>query len=131
MSDTTTTTDKPKITITLSDRPPVRVVKSEWPIIARADWYSGQHECQANEIAWIRVRQSRDSGRVIVYGMRERGPGGMAIGYRETAAGYLLTLADDRSNDAIVRAIRRVAGAIDMPMLGDECIGDLPAEDLE
>lgn len=129
---TTTTTEK-KLTITMSDRPPVTIVKDDWPRIASADWFSGTHEVQANELAFIRVRQHAD-GRVLVYGERERGPGGMPLKYRGTYAGYLLepmNVGDKRLDmEEIIRHIRRVAGAINLRHLADECIASLPAEEI-
>ena len=122
MSDTTTT-----LTITLSDRRPVEIVRDDWPVVAKSDWFSGQHRSQANEVAWIKVRCHVD-GRIIVYGVRESGNGGMPFGYRDTAAGYLV---DPDDENGLIRSIRRVAGAIGMQGLGDEAIGDLPAESLK
>jgi len=123
MTMTTTKT----ITITMSDRAPIKVVAADWPVIARADWHSGEHACQANEEAWLKVREHAD-GRRIVYADRDSGPGGMALGYRGTAAGYLIGAPNAEAET--VRAIRRAAGVIDKSELGDECIADLPAEEL-
>lgn len=136
---TTTTTEPKKRKILMSERPPVRIDVASWPLIAQAGWHSGEHACQANEEALIRVRRREpspdgpvESHDVLVYGVRESGPGGMPIGYRGRHAGYLLETQVGRAvpTDEIVRAIRRVAGVLDMPELADECIADLPAEDL-
>ncbi len=116
------TTTKKTIIITMSDRAPLKIVADDWPAVARATWCSAEHECQANEEACVVVRAHTD-GRRIVYSVRDRGPCGMPIGYRGTAGGYLLGAGADT-----VRAIRRAAGVIGMPELGDECIADLPAE---
>ncbi len=134
----TTTTNK-TITITMSDRAPIKIVAADWPVIARADWFSGQLECQANEEATVSVREHAD-GRRLIYSGRGRGPGGMALSYRGKASGYLIGapsaadctngVARERHATETVRAIRRAAGVIDMPELGDECIADLPAEEL-
>lgn len=136
-----TTTTETTRQVTLSDRRPVRIVKADWEPIARANWFSGQHESQANETAYIRVRQHAD-GRTLVYCERGRGPGGVHAGYRGKAGGFLLepsyVLGDGpdagkrrpTDSDEIIRAIRRCAGIIDLPELGDECIADLPAEEL-
>ena len=129
MTTTTTTTTK-KITVALSDAPPVRVSAEDWPVIASADWFSGAIECQANEVARIKVRQHED-GRTLVYGVRNSGPGGQYAGYRGAHAGYLLGRTGEATDeDEIVRHIRRVAGAIDRDDLADECIADLPARDI-
>lgn len=133
-----TTTTKTHITITMSDRAPIKLARADWPHVATADWHTGEHASQANEVASISVRE-HDDGRRIVYGHRDRGPGGMAIGYRGKYAGFLIESEQDptkstgvgRPNEAgTIRAIRRVAGVIDMPELADECIADLPAEEL-
>jgi hypothetical protein len=139
MTTTDTATEK-KIEIALSDRAPVRIVAAEWPVIAKGSWFSGQHECQANEVAWLKVRRHED-GRVLVYGLRGRGPSGKPIEYHGASAGYLLAPGPSRALPAgtsgvtspeIVRAIRRVVGVLgrDLDCVADEAIGDLPAEDL-
>lgn len=136
------TTTQKKITITLSDRSPVSIVASEWPTIAKAeDWTGGGVRVQANEEMVIRVRRRRSdptdagpirSADVLVYGTRDRGDGGMPMGYRGRAAGYLLTtqLGAEVPQADIVRAIRRVAGVIGWEDGASECIADLPAEDI-
>jgi hypothetical protein len=131
----TTTTEKKTIKVTLSERRPVTIDPDQWPVIASAKTFFGGsgHACQANEDAWIKVRQHED-GRVLVYCDRDSGPGGMQMGYRGKRGGFLL-VARGSSNERehteeIVRAIRRCAGIIDADELGDECIADLPAEEL-
>lgn len=114
-----------RITITLSDAPPVRVRADEWPIVARADDHDGAVECQANHVWWILVRRHVD-GRTIVYGDLDSGPGGVHAGWRGASAGYLLRDADP---EATIRAIRRVAGVVGED-LGDRVIADLPPVDL-
>lgn len=123
MSDQDTKTDRKRRTISLTGRAPVEIFVDDWPIIAQADWYSGEHECQANEEAFVKVREHAD-GRRIVYGKRDSGPGGMRIGYRGARAGELLALGGDTP-----AAIIRVAADI-KPELGQECIEDLPAESI-
>lgn len=59
-------------TITLTNRPPVRIREDQWPVIAHGSYsdHDNQYEFQANR-KWkadIRVRQHED-GRVIVYGV--------------------------------------------------------------
>lgn len=139
-----TTTTKKTVTVNMSDRAPIKVDAEAWPKIACADWYSGAIECQANEVAYIRVREHRD-GRRIVYGDRDRGPGGQYAGYRGAHAGYLVeavpaegmrqpddggpVVSTQPDDTGTVRAIRRVAGVIDKTDLADECIADLPAQE--
>lgn len=132
------------LTITMSERRPVTLVADEWPVVARADWHSGEHESQANETARIVVREHED-GRRIVYSVRERGNGGMPSGYRDTAGGYMVgTIAGDMRQPSsggpltsahpdeaeTIRAIRRAGGVVGMDRLADECIADLPAESI-
>lgn len=129
-----TTTEKKTIRLTMSERRPLSVDPGEWPIIARADWHNGQIECQANTVRKIRVRQHAD-GRRIVYGLQEAGGGGQFVGTRNPEGGFLVA-AVARGNisvpdeDETVRAIRRVGGIIDDAALADECIADLPAEEV-
>jgi len=118
------TSAKKTMQITMTDRPPVRIVIADWPTIARADWFTGEHECQANEVASLKVRRHED-GRTIIYGHRDRGPGGMPISYRGSWAGVLTS---KQAN--IVLVIRQVACDIGAPQLADQCISELPAEDV-
>ena len=114
------------LTITLSDSRPVKINDEEWPAIAVvSDWSGGQIECQANTQWVLRVRRHAD-GRTIVYGWQDAGPGGQYVGTRNPRAGYLLTA--EATEDEVIRAIRRVAGAINRDELGSDCIADLPAE---
>ena len=121
-----------KIKITLSDASPVSIDPEAWPIVARADWHDGQVECQANNERTIRVREHAD-GRRIVYGRQFAGNGGQYMGTRNPEAGYLIPAGESRhgeGDEATIRAIRRVAGAIGDDELGAECIGDLPAQEI-
>ena len=124
----TTTTEKTKITITMSERRPLTIVEAEWPLIASADEHDGQVECQANHKWAIRVREHAD-GRRIVYGWLCSGPGGVHAGWRGAEGGFLIPPVDGRANeDETVRAIRRIGGIIEDDKMADECIADLPAE---
>jgi hypothetical protein len=117
-----------KIKITMSERRPLSIDPEAWPIIAESRWYNGEHEFQANTIRQVKVREHED-GRRIVYGFQDAGGGGQAIGTRNPAGGFLLHAG--APPDETIRAIRRVAGIIDDDALGEECIADLPAEDLD
>jgi hypothetical protein len=127
MTTDKTTTDK--IKITMSERRPLTIDPELWPVIAQADWHNGQHEFQANTIRRIKVRQHAD-GRRIVYGFQRAGSGGQFAGTRNPPeAGFLL--AADADEDATIRAIRRVGGVIDDAGLAEQCIADLPAEEID
>jgi hypothetical protein len=120
------TTDKLKIT--MSERRPLTIDTELWPVIAGADWHNGQHDFQAGTIRRIRVRQHAD-GRRIVYGFQRPGNGGQPIGTRNPEAGFLLAAGADE--DETIRALRRVGGVIDDDGLAEECIADLPAEEID
>ena len=75
-----TTTDK-KRTVTLTDRPPVKISEAAWPVIAKASNHDTHYEVQANNLWHITVRE-HDDGRRIVYGSKSAGPGGQPIGAR-------------------------------------------------
>ena len=74
MSDTTPTAAPAaakKITITLTDARPVKIIEADWPSIAegRHEEYDSHIQCQSNRTtkAWVKVRQ-HDDGRTLVYG---------------------------------------------------------------
>lgn len=119
----TTTTEAKKIQITMSERRPITIVDADWPIIATAFRLNG-----AVEYELISVREHRD-GRRIVYGWPPEG--GFIVAptdeLRDADAGPISHVPDD---DETVRAIRRVGGIIDSVALANECIADLPAEEL-
>lgn len=128
----TTTTDN-KITIRLSDAAPVRINPDHWPVIAQANAHDNAHRSQANNLWAIVVREHED-GRRIVYGARSPGNGGQHVGTINPFAGFKLRAfaghSAEQVADETIRAIRRVAGVIDRPDLGAECIADLPAVEL-
>jgi hypothetical protein len=124
---TTTESSKPKVrTITLTDRPPVRVREDLWPVIASARRCDNEHECQANHLWHLTVRQHED-GRTLVYGSETAGNGGAFRGYEEARAGELL----DAGADVVSAIIRVGTDARCSKAMQDECIGDLPAVDLD
>lgn len=134
---TTTTTEKKTITITMSERRPLKIDPAQWPLVARATWHNGEHECQANTIREIKVREHAD-GRRIVYGYQEAGNGGQYAGTVNPRAGFLVAASDVDAadgtkmpdDDETVRALRRVGGIVEDDQLAAECIADLPAEEL-
>jgi hypothetical protein len=122
----TTESSKPKLrTITLTGRPPVRVSEDAWPIIASARRHDGKVECQANHLWHLTVRQHAD-GRTVVYGSNTAGQGGVYQGWEEARAGELL----DAGADVASAIIRVGTDARCSKAMQDECIADLPAEDL-
>lgn len=137
MTDTPTTTERKTRTITLTGRPPVRIVEADWPVIARAsgDSYSGSDyarhqqalaQVECDEYTLI-VRQHTD-GRALVYGVLSAaipawGQPAHGEGHR---AGALLPPGAD-----LASAVRNVGESCDLPdALIHACIADLPAEDL-
>jgi hypothetical protein len=136
---TTMTTDK--IKIKMSERRPLSIVESEWPIIASAEWHDGGTlEFQANHRRLLRVRENQDGERRIIYGWLRAGNGGVHANWRGAEAGFLIqrttgglsiaavTKADFEAET--VRAIRRVAGIIEDYKMSDECIAALPEENV-
>ena len=126
-------TTEEKLTIPMSERRPIKIIKSEWPKIAGGSAYSGEHEFQAFDGAKISVRRNASDGRHIVYGYAGDWDGGGRPTRENRTAGFLV-----ETEDEIVRAIRRVAGILaDTECVGElaeraarECIADLPAEDM-
>lgn len=111
-------------TITLTGRPPVRIVEDEWPVIARARDWEGEYEVQSGRKWWLYVRQHQD-GRALVYGRH-------ATSYRDEsdlAAGELLDATP--TGLGLAESIRRVGESLGAgEVLIDRCIADLPPEDL-
>jgi hypothetical protein len=124
-----TTTDK--ITITMSERRPLKISKDAWPVIASGEGFAGQYDFQSFDGAIIRVRRHAD-GRAIVHGYAGDWDGGGRPGRRDVEAGFLVDAGGD-----VVRAIRRVQGILEGCSIAgyyargaaDRCIGELPAED--
>ena len=111
-----------KRTITLTNRPPVRINEEDWPLIASArdKEFDGQFEFQANmtSIWFIGVRQHED-GRAIVYARYSFSTNWQGHRDFSAARGVLLT-AEEAEGDGIVEAILTVADDI----AGAECDGD-------
>jgi hypothetical protein len=143
--------DNPKLTITLTGKPPVKITKDEWPIVASAEdkHYDNQHEFQANRTAtWkLIVRQHKD-GRTIVYGIysyssQYQGESGSDIRGGELIAVEGSSEEEIGETDGIIAAIQRVGEDMEQrvpdngvwgkgyfPRLVHECIADLPAVEL-
>lgn len=133
--------EKKTRTITLTGRPPVRINEDNWPVIAKGkgDWFENREiPCQSNaeEHAWIRVRQHSD-GRAIVYGgytSDSRWQGTTPVSAR---AGELCYAADILYTIRLVaRTLReRAGGGDDYPQRVIDAaeratVDNLPAEDL-
>ncbi len=117
----TTTDTKPTTrTITLTDRPPVKIKDEDWPVIAESKWFGGQYDFQANRDGWLKVRQHAD-GRTIVYGAYDT-----KFQTESSLRGGEL-LAKDAD---IAAAINRVAETVRAEECAPECIADLPAEEI-
>ena len=132
-----TPADEKKITLTLTDRAPVAVLASEWPVIASGEY---SHECgqyaQNGRQAWtVRVRRHAD-GRQIVYGRQSGacqcdGDGGPASGAQGLDGGALL--AAGASMALLVAAIRAAAERLrpsNARAIAAQCVADLPADEI-
>jgi len=144
MNDTTQTTEsqgqaqahKTRI-VTLTGRPPVRIVEAEWPVIAQGDGDSygdgdgarhsqAVHRGEVDEYT-MRVRQHAD-GRTLVYGALSAAAAAWGAGAEgeDWRGGRLLGPGAD-----IASAIRTVGEEGHIPdHIIRECIAGLPAEDL-
>jgi hypothetical protein len=129
--------DNPYLIITLTDRPPVKIRKDDWPILAEAtdSDCDSEYEFQANRTSkWaLRVRQ-HDDGRAIVYGtyshnshfLHERN-----YGFRE---GELLQATPIEELPAAIRRVGRKMAEQDhcgddarrWAQIINDCIADLP-----
>lgn len=110
------------LTITLTERRPVTIVKDDWPILASAeDTDDRAHPEQANRRWKLIVRQHAD-GRSIVYGVYTSA----FLDARDVRGGVLVEAEGD-----IEAAIYEVTASLDFDRaLADQCVADLPAEEL-
>lgn len=123
MTDPNTTTPR-RITIPLSDAPPVSVDPADWPVIAATDT---SIETDGTS-SWIKVRRHND-GRTLVHGRRTKRRINADDGRVQIAdaagGGFLLEPTGD-----VVRAIRRVAGMLRLTRGIESLIASLPAVEL-
>lgn len=120
------TTENKMLEIAMSERRPLKIDPKLWPVIADAKDHDHEYEFQANRTWTIRVREHAD-GRRIVYGFHTS----QFQGERGAHGGFLIDAVDAKPDEMeTVRSIRRVAGIIDHAKLADECIADLPSEEL-
>ena len=130
--------DNPKLTITLTDRRPVKINKEAWPIYADAtdSWHDNQYECQANrkESVVIRVRKHAD-GRSIVYGVYDYST--QWQDERDACARVGVMIDADAD---LVEAIKSVGAMLEARDITPQnvsikntvaaCVADLPAEEI-
>ncbi len=133
------TTEAKMRTVTLTDRPPVRVSEATWPVIASARRGDGAVECQDNHRWHLTVRahaakpvvdgeyEPHADGRLIVYGSETGGPGGVHAKYEDARAGEIVEPGADVA--AVIRRVGERARCSEAMI--DECIADLPAESLD
>lgn len=135
------TTEAKRRTITLTDRAPVRILETDWPVIAHGSyaWHDNQHRSQANRTKDINIRvRQHDDGRAIVYGVYDYSTSWQGASGLEVKAGVMCAFGAD-----LAGAVREVGeqligrltehGSEDVAHVHDavaECIGDLPAVDL-
>ena len=113
-----------KLTITLTDRPPVSINTDVWSLIASSHDWDNQYECQANRTWKLMVRQCRnkDDDRFIVYGI-------YTTQYQNESGRRGGEIVNGINN--VPSAIKRVAEYLGFELqLADSCIADLPAEEL-
>ncbi len=133
----TTSTARKQRTITLTHRLPVKIYEDEWPVIAAGahEDYDGQYRFnsfRSMDIS-IHVRQHAD-GRTLVYAVYIYRTAYQNDHGRNVKLGWLLAPGED-----VPAAIRQLGSSMVDRLDGDEghvwdvvdeCIADLPAEDL-
>ncbi|MDR7400505.1 MAG: hypothetical protein QN144_14510 [Armatimonadota bacterium] len=126
-------------TVTLTDRPPVRIREDAWPVVARADydWHDNEVPSQAFRSirAHFRVRQHAD-GRALVYAVYD-----YSTAYTTEQNVYIRVGRLVNPGADIPRAIRQVAAELRERLaregqdervadrMADEAIAELPAEE--
>jgi hypothetical protein len=129
-------------TITLTNRPPVKIDEDNWPVVASASdkEYDNQYESQANQISkWNITVRKHDDGRAIVYATYSYSSNW--ANSRDYSAKHGVLLAMDCTPAEIIDAINFVsdmvaacecdgADAARWTTLANECIADMPAEEL-
>lgn len=113
-----------KLTISLTDRRPVTVDVDAWAIIGQSSDHDNQYECQANRKWKMTVRQCQTEGddRCVVYGTYTSQYQGEA----DRRGGEIV-----EDLDSVPEAVKRVAEYLGFDArLADECIADLPADEI-
>lgn len=128
-------TDQERLTINLTGRRPVSIVKADWPVIAEVEHedFEGEYRMQANRITdfMIKVRRHVD-GRAIVYGKHSFETRWASERGGTFRRGELL----DRDDD-ICHAIKRVCEDLEeasgnpvWSRMVNDCINDMPAVEI-
>lgn len=137
-----------KRTITITDRPPVKIDEDAWPVLATASdkEFDNEYEFQANCVSkWgINVRQHED-GRTLVYATYSYSSNWANSRGYSAKHGVMLdsfALREAKDDDAaIVTAINDVCDTMAAcehagedaerwKTLADECIADMPSQEL-
>jgi hypothetical protein len=110
-------------TITLTDRPPVRIVENDWLTIASVRRHDGETYLASLRRYWMTVRQHQD-GRTIVYGRHQT----QHFSEEGIAGGELLNEYDPIEVISAIHRVGKTIGASDAIIAA--CIADLPIEDI-
>ena len=113
-----------KLTITLTDRRPVTVDTDVWQKIASSSDHDNEYDFQANRKWKLFVRQCQTEGddRCVVYGIYETA----FQSESDRRGGEIVDSLDD-----VPAAVKRVAEYLAFEeRLADECIADLPADEI-
>lgn len=128
-------------TITLTDRPPVKIDEAAWPVVASAteNWHEGEVECQALRSSKRALICRRNGTRVLVYAVYTCESNWRSEPDASCRRGLLV---DGVTEDLqLVSHIRSVGESMDDPAEHDgdtttwnqmvaDCIADLPAESI-
>jgi len=107
------------LTITLTGRAPVKIVKKDWPVVAEARDCDGETEGTSDHRWALRIRRRYDSNASLVYGTWRS-----EVGEPDRRGGELVPSGGDEC-----AAVIRVAEYLGFGReLADRCIARLPAE---
>ena len=115
---------KDSLTITMTDRPPVKVSKKVWELVAQAKDWDNEYECNANRTWKVSVRQCQRDGddRCVVYGSFYSGWSG-----EDTISAGVIIDNINNAPEAIKDIVEQINGT---DSLAQSCIADLPAEEI-
>lgn len=129
-----------RLTIRMTGRRPLSILKSEWPRIGHdcESGHNGEVESQANRTwkAWISIRSNAADGRTLVYGESEylsnwsHEPNAYAHSGHLLAPGATDTEIADAANTVAAAIAGPVSGRIDTRIVARDAIASLPAEEL-